>query len=148
MIWWGRSEIAAHKTLENYQKNVCSGAAFKYSCTDRVYSLLLDWITDTFWKCSEIKVCSKITKIQKNLNCLSFSNPTALQSKISDFSANTDSKKNFSIFYLSVLKYFEICQKKVYNEAIWLTRHFYKNSFIHFSGHVGKTAVMKVLENC
>ena len=48
------------------------------------------------------------------------------------------------MFLLSVLKDFEIWQKKVYNEAIWLTKHFNKNYFIHFSGDARKTAVMKV----
>ena len=86
MISWGRSEIAALKTLENYQKTICSEIPFYHSCTNTVYSLLLDCTTDTFWKCSERKGCSKILKIPKNLNCLSFSNAAALQPRISDFS--------------------------------------------------------------
>ena len=59
--------------------------------------------------------------------------------------ANTDLKKNVS--FLSVLQQLEVCQKKIYNKVIWLTKHFYENHFIHFSEDVRKTTVMKVLEN-
>ena len=41
----------------------------------------------------------------------------------------------------------EVYQKKVYNKVIGLTKHFYENHFIHFSGDVRKTTVRKVLEN-
>ena len=52
--------------------------------------------------------------------------------------ANTD---------LSVLQYLEVWQKKVYDKVILLTKQFYENRFIHFSGDVRKTTVMKALEN-
>ena len=39
------------------------------SCTKTVYRLLLDWTTDTFWKYSERKGCSKISKIPKKFLC-------------------------------------------------------------------------------
>ena len=58
-------------------------------------------------------------------------------------SANRIQEKSF---LLSILQYLEVCQKKVYNKVIWLSKHFYENHFIHFSGDVRKTTVMKVLE--
>ena len=72
-----------------------------------------------------------------------FSNTTTLQSRLSDFSKHRLQEKCFP---LSILQYLEVCQKKVYNKVIWLTKHFYENHFIHFSGDVRKTTVMKVLE--
>ena len=65
----------------------------------------------------------KFRKFQKNLNCLSFSDASALQSRISDLRKYRLQEK---CFLLSVLKYFKISQKKVYNEVISLTRHFIK----------------------
>ena len=46
---------------------------------------------------------------------------------------NTDFQKNVS----------EVCHKKVYHKVIWLTKHFYENHFMHFSGDVRKTALWK-----
>ena len=41
----------------------------------------------------------------------------------------------------------ESLPENICNKVIWLTKHFYENHFIHFSGDVRKTTVMKVLEN-
>ena len=74
-------------------------------------------------------------KFKKNLSCLSFFNARTLQSSILT-SANTDFKKNVSFWVIWNIS--KISQKNVYNETIWLTKHLYKNHFIHFH---------KVLEN-
>ena len=69
-------------------------------------------------------------KFKKNLSCLSFFNARTLQSSILT-SANTDFKKNVSFWVIWNIS--KISQKNVYNETIWLTKHLYKNHFIHFS---------------
>ena len=55
---------------------------------NRVVRILPDCTADTFWKCSERKGCLKNSKFQnKSLqNCPFFSNATALDSRISEFS--------------------------------------------------------------
>ena len=80
---------------------------------------------------------------KKNLNCLSFSNAAALQPRISDFSKHRLQEKSF---LLSVLKYFENCQKKVYNEEIWLTKHLIKIASYIFQGMLQKLLLWKFLK--
>ena len=100
--------------------------------------------TAYYWTAQQIYSGS----VQKGKDVLKFRNVSlslTLQPCSLEFltSANTDSKKK--CFFLSALKHFEICQKKVYNETVWLTRHFYKNDSIHFSRDVRKPAVLNVL---
>ena len=59
--------------------------------------------------------------------------------------ANIDSKKNTDSFdYSDIVR---VYQRKVYHEVNWLTKHFWKNHFMHFWEDVGKTVVMKVVKN-
>ena len=85
MISWGSFEKAAPNTSKNCQKITY---LVEYVIELHDDSLQSYNRTDTFWKCSERKGCSKISKIQKKSlrNCPFFSNATAPQSRISDFS--------------------------------------------------------------
>ena len=108
---------------------------FPFNAGARIQSTAYYWTTkDTFRKCSERKGCSKLSKIQKKSKLSLFFSRT-LQSSILT-SANTDFKKNVSFWVIWNIS--KISQKNVYNETIWLTKHLYKNHFIHFH---------KVLEN-
>ena len=60
-----------------------------------------------------------------------FSNATTLQSRLSDSSKHRLQEK---YFLLSVLEQLEVCQKKVYNKVIWLTKHFYEITSCIFQG--------------
>ena len=107
MILWWYFVIAAVKTLENIQENICSSHLTKL----HNYSLqpttgLKPPLQILFWKCSEGKGCSKILKISKHLckNCLFFSKATGLQSKISAYN-KTDSKKSFLLVFWDSWKY-------------------------------------------
>ena len=103
------------------------------------YSTILEELS------SERKGCSKFSKISKK--CLRNGpfcfNVTALQSKISDLSKYRLQEKCFLWVFWHSWKF----AREFYNEVIWLTERFWKNLFIHFWEDVGKTAVMKVVEN-
>ena len=119
ILLWGYVEIAAQKTFENIQKDVCSRVPFCYNCMNAVYGLLpirkLSYIYFS-WRAQKGKDFLKFQKpLKKTLQNSSYSltlqtcNPELLTS------VKKDPKKNIS-FECSEI----VCHKRVHNKVIWL----------------------------
>ena len=134
-VFWNSSA----ENIGILSEKACSRVPFSRSCMNTIYSLLLDALQIHSERAQKGKDVIKIRKFPKNLSkTVPFS--LTLQSCSPEFltSANTDSKKN--VFF----EYSEIVGSLPKKGLKWTL---IKNLFIHFWEDVGKTAVMKVLEN-
>ena len=104
MISWRYFEIAAPKIKwENTQENICSSHLMKlHDYSLQPTAALKPLLQMLFWKCSEGKGCSKISKTPKNL-CKTVSSSLTLQACVLEFSASTKQAPRKK-FYNGVLK--------------------------------------------
>ena len=106
MIPWQYFEIAAPKSLENIQENICSSHLTKlHDYNLQPTTGLTPPLQILFWKCSEGKGCSKVLKTPKNLS--KTASPLTLQACSLEFPGPTKQtpRKKFPV---SVLKQLEI----------------------------------------